>query len=235
MANKRLLEGGNIFKGTDNVPTTQRINRADVGPTVKFLEKLTGLPLMDNMLGTTGKKETSGDLDLAVDASQIDKDQLVQILLQNGVEKVDIKKSGDQVHHKTPINGDPANGYVQTDFMFGDPHWQSFSMQGGAENSEYKGLHRHLLLSSIAKALGLKWSYKNGLMDRESNTTLPNGKDPAGISKVLGIPADKLNSVEDIVGAIKGRPDYQELVAGAKEAFARDNLILPENAAKRLK
>ena len=226
----KLNEGGNIFKDADKNPLTQRINRADVEPTVRWLEQLTGLSLVDNMLGTTGRKETSGDLDLAVDASKIDKDTLVQVLLKKGVDKADIKKSGDSVHHKTPINGDPANGYVQTDFMFGEPKWQHFSMQGGAENSEYKGVHRQIVLSSIAKAMGYKWSYKNGLMDRESNTTLDGGKNPAVISKTLGIPVAKLNSVEDIIDSIKGRPDYQQLVADAREALARDNLTLPESA-----
>jgi len=226
----KLNEGGHVFKDADKNPLTQRINRADVEPTVKWLEQLTGLSLVDNMLGTTGRKETSGDLDLAVDASKIDKDTLVQVLLKKGVDKADIKKSGDNVHHKTPINGDPANGYVQTDFMFGDPKWQHFSMQGGNEGSDYKGMHRHLLLASIAKAMGYKWSYKNGLVNREDNSPLDGGKTSAGVGKILGIPANKLNSVEEIIDAIKSRPDYQQLVADAREGFARDNLTLPESA-----
>ena len=227
----KLKEGGNIFKDpTTKKPFTQRINRADVTPTVQWLENLTGLSLVDNMLGTTGKKETSGDLDLAVDVSKIDKQTLIDVLLKKGVDKADIKKSGDSVHHKTPINGDPANGYVQTDFMFGDPKWQSFSLQGGAEGSDFKGLHRHILLASIAKALGYKWSYKNGLINRADNMPVEGGKSTAGISKHLGIPAGKLNSVEEIVDAIKGRPDYNMLVVDAREGFSRDNLTLPESA-----
>ena len=69
-----LLEGGNIFKGD---LATVRINQADVLPTVVWLEKYTGLPLQDNMLGTTGRKDTSGDLDLGVDNKSITKEQLV--------------------------------------------------------------------------------------------------------------------------------------------------------------
>ena len=226
----RLVEGGHVFKDTDGNPLTVRINRADVLPTVKWLENLTGLSLQDNMLGTTGRKETSGDLDLAVDASKIDKDTLIKSLLAKGVKQQDLKKSGDNVHHLTPINGDPANGYVQTDFMFGDPKWQAFSMQGGNEGSDYKGMHRHLLLASIAKALGYKWSYKNGLVNREDNSPLDGGKTSAGVGKILGIPANKLNSVEDIIDAIKSRPDFETLVADAREGFARDNLQLPESA-----
>jgi hypothetical protein len=75
-----LTEGGNVFKDADGVSRTQRINLADIGPTVAWLERVTGLPLSDNMLGSTGLKPTSGDLDLAVDSNKIAKDDLVRQL-----------------------------------------------------------------------------------------------------------------------------------------------------------
>ena len=56
-----LNEGGNIFKNAEGQPATQRINQADVEPTLKWLEKITGLNHVDNMLGSTGIKPTSGD------------------------------------------------------------------------------------------------------------------------------------------------------------------------------
>ena len=43
-----------------------KIAKADVVPTLQWLEKITNLPHEDFMLGTTGKKDTSGDLDVAV-------------------------------------------------------------------------------------------------------------------------------------------------------------------------
>ena len=58
---KLLKEGGNVFKDSDGASATQRINQTDVKSTVAWLEQLTGLPLMDNMLGSTGQKPTSGD------------------------------------------------------------------------------------------------------------------------------------------------------------------------------
>lgn len=224
----RLDEGGNVFKDQQGNSLTGRIRREQVAPTVKWLEDLTGLSLVDNMLGTTGRKETSGDLDLAVDASKVDKETLIKTLLSKGVDAKDIKKSGDSVHLKTPIQG--GDGFVQTDFMFGEPKWQQFSMQGGSEGSQYRGMHRHILLASVAKALGMKWSYKNGLMDRESNTPIEGGKDPKIIGKMLGIPANKLGTFEDILAAIKDRPEYEQLIADAREALARENLKLPEAA-----
>jgi hypothetical protein len=224
-----LLEGGNVFKTQDGQPATTRIARENVVPTVQWLEQLTGLNLVDNMLGTTGRKETSGDLDLAVDAGKITKEVLIQQLIKRGIKAEDIKKSGDSVHLKTPILGDASNGYVQTDFMFGEPEFQRFSMIGSPEGSEFKGMHRHILLASIAKAQGMKWSYKNGLVDRDTNEVI--SKNPAEIAKKLlnGTPAD-MSSVESILKKIHGRPDYEQLVADAKESFARDNLVLPESA-----
>lgn len=225
-----LTEGGNVFKNQDGSEATTRIARDAVVPTVQWLEQLTGLSLVDNMLGTTGRKETSGDLDLAVDVTKITKDVLIQQLLTKGIPSIDLKKSGDSVHLKTPILGDASNGYVQTDFMFGNPDWQRWSLRGSPEGSPYKGMHRQVLMASIAKAQGMKWSYKNGLINRETNEVISTN--PQEIAKVLinGTPAD-LESVETIIKKIKGRPDYPALVADAKEAFAKDNLELPESTA----
>ena len=225
MANN-LYEGGNVFKLTDGQPATTRISRENVVPTVQWLEQLTGLNLVDNMLGSTGRKETSGDLDLGIDETKITKDVLIQQLLKRGVKAEDIKKSGDSVHVKTPILGDAKNGFVQTDFMFGDPEFQKFALNTG--ESDYKGVHRAILLASIAKAQGMKWSYKNGLVDRETNEIIT--KNPAEIAQKLinGTPAD-MTSVESIIKKIKALPNYEELVKDARDAFERDKLTLPED------
>ena len=55
-----LSEGGNVFKDKKTgEELTQRINQPDVLPTVQWLETQTGLDLVSNMLGTTGKKACS--------------------------------------------------------------------------------------------------------------------------------------------------------------------------------
>jgi hypothetical protein len=78
--------GGNVFKTRDGQAATQRINQTDVPVTVDWLEQLTNLDLRgeidpdtgypERWLGSTGKKPTSGDLDLAVDANEITPAQL---------------------------------------------------------------------------------------------------------------------------------------------------------------
>lgn len=228
-----IMEGGNIFKNEDGSPATQRIMLADIKPTVKWLESITGLSLLDNMLGTTGRKESSGDLDLAVDVSKISKDQVAEILKSWAARnKLDdreyIRKSGDSVHLKTPIRGDPKNGFVQTDFMMGEPSWQKFSLAGGEINSPYKGMHRHLLMASIAKALGLKWSYKHGLVSRASDKVI--ARDPDHIAEILlgpGHTSKDLASVETIWRNIKGREDFDKIVEFFKADLEREGLPLP--------
>lgn len=228
----KLLEGGNVFKTPAGEPATQRIARDNVVPTLQWLEGITGLNLIDNMLGSTGRAETSGDLDVGVDSTKVSKDVLVQQLLKQGIPQTDIKKSGDAIHVKTPILGDSSNGYVQTDFMFTDnPKWQSFALTGGQAGSQFKGMHRHVLLSSVAKAQNMKWSPKFGLLDRASNEVIST--EPNEIAEKLFGPghyAKDLTSVETVLKAIKDRPDFERLVADAKEAFSRENLVLPESS-----
>jgi hypothetical protein len=76
---RTLLEGGNVFKDAEGKPLTGRINQSDVPATVAWLEQLTGIEFpRERWLGSTGKAATSGDMDLAVDANEISKDQLAQ-------------------------------------------------------------------------------------------------------------------------------------------------------------
>jgi len=231
--NDVLLEGGNVFKDDAGSILTVRINKADVLPTVQWLETVTGLELTDNMLGTTGKKDTSGDLDLAIDANAVDKNEFAAkladyITKKGGNPKEWIKKSGISVHFKTPIKGDEKNGYVQSDFMFGEPNWMKFSLQGGKEGSELKGAHRHIILSSIARNRGMKWSANNGLMSGDGKELV--SKDGNEIAKkLLGQTATikDLADPEAIIDFIIKLPNYEELVKDARETLGREGITLP--------
>jgi len=231
-----LKEGGNIFKDPETKePLTQRINKEDVLPTLNWLEKITGLPHSDFMLGSTGKKATSGDLDAAVNKDEVSKDELVAKLkawcIDNGKDpKAWVKKSGISVHFFTPIKGNEANGFVQTDLMFGDPEWMKWSLAGSDDRTAYKGRDKLILMSSIAKAQGMKYSSQQGLLDRETNE--PISRNPAEIAqKLLGPQAqmDDLESVESIITVIKTRPDYKDLIADAEETLGKDGITLPES------
>ena len=237
----RLLEGGNVFKDADGKPVTQRINQTDIAPTVQWLEQLTGLDFTSDKdadgfptkwLGSTGRKPSSGDLDLAVDANEISKDQLVAKLSQWATSHKQkpgdwIKKSGDSVHLKTPITGRPELGYVQTDFMFmPDLGWGQFWL-GGTPNSEYKGVVRNVLISSLAKGVGLRAGPK-GVSDRTTGQVVT--LDPVQATKLLlnksATPAD-LGSVESIFAALARDPQRDAKLADFAEYAAREGIQLP--------
>lgn len=232
-----LFEGGNVFK-TPEGPLTQRIDRADIKPTLVFLEKLTGLPMMKNVLGSVGKKASSGDIDVGVDASSISKDELSQRIMvwvkkyhPEDAPRLWVAKSGDSVHFRTPIAGKESKGFVQTDLMFTDDMvFQKFSMASEGDKSAYSGMERNVLLASIAKARGMKWSYKAGLVNRESGETI--SKDPIKIAALLlgrGGRPEQLLSVESIIGAIKNDPQFGALIADAKDVFAKSGKSLGES------
>ena len=232
-AYQKLKEGGNVFKDENKVPVTQRINKADVDPTLEWLEQILPMDLVNNKLGSTGLTPTSGDLDIAIDQNEYDKAEVAEILShwaeKQGEDPRDwVRKSGISVHFKTPIRGDVNNGFVQTDLMFTDDlEWMKFAMQGAAD-SGFKGSHRHILMSSIAKHLGLKWSGNVGLSSRESGEVI--SKDPQHIAEILLGPngqADDFRSVEAMIARIKDLPEYEEMVADARAAFERDGLTLP--------
>ena len=251
-----LKEGGNVFK-TDEGPLTQRIPTKAVHPTIQFIEKITGLTFdEEDWLGTTGKKNdpdgsfeknSSGDLDLNTDANKVTKEELISKLTawlkSQGVPEDQIMNqgrkftsgwihnAGDQVHFRAPIQG--GEGYVQTDFMFSDnPDFQRGAKRGGT--AQFSGKDRAILISSIARARGYKFSPKFGLQNPETNELVSNDWDE--IAKLLLGPNAKesdTHTVETIIAALKGDPDYDKLTAKARDDFARDGKTLPESLADK--
>ena len=231
-----LKEGGNVFKDMKGQILTQRINQTDVAPTLAWLDMmLPGLDLQNNTLGSTGKKPTSGDLDLAVDASQVSKEQLVTRLTQwatsHGLKPDDyVKKSGISVHFKTPIGGNPNSGYVQTDFMFLTNVPFSKFILSAPGDSNYGGSDRNVLLNSIAKSMGYKLNQNSGIADRATNAIISD--DPDKIARLLlnkQSTRDDLHSVETIVAALERDPKRDAKLKDAREHFAKKGVPFMES------
>ena len=231
-----LKEGGNVFKDMKGQILTQRINQTDVAPTLAWLDMmLPGLDLQNNTLGSTGKKPTSGDLDLAVDASQVSKEQLANRLTQwatsHGLKPDEyVKKSGISVHFKTPINGNPNSGYVQTDFMFLTNIPFSKFILSAPGDSNYGGSDRNVLLNSIAKSMGYKLNQNSGIADRATNAIISD--DPDKIAKLLlnkQSTRDDLHSVETIVAALERDPKRDAKLKDAREHFAKKGVPFMES------
>lgn len=232
-----LKEGGNVFKDKQGQPLTQRINQADVPATIAYIERILGIEFpQERWLGSTGRKPTSGDLDLGVDVNEVSKDQLASALQQFvTTQKLDprewVKKAGE-VHFRTPIAGDPKKGYVQTDFMFfPNLDWGTF-FYGGAEGSNYKGMNRNVLMSSIAKSLGLKVG-ANGMFSRTTNELVKGGMDPNYVAKVLLGPSfskENLKNVESIYTALSNDPEKENKLKDFRDYLAREGLQEPQQA-----
>ena len=233
---KPLYEGGNVFKDSKGQPVTQRINQTDIKPTIAWLDQmLPNLNLMDNMLGSTGLKPTSGDLDLAIDANRFSKDQLVAALTSwcrsQGLKPEEwIKKSGISVHFKTPITGRADHGFVQTDFMFlTNVPFSKFILRPDV-NSKYQGALRNIMINSMAKSLGYKLNQNSGLANRETNEIITDNPDE--LAKLLlnkKATARDLGSVETIMAALANDPRREAKIADFQEHMAREKIPFEES------
>lgn len=231
-----IIEGGQVFKTTDKKSTTQRINQTDVKTTVTWLEKLTGLHLQDNLLGSTGKTPTSGDIDLLIDQNETSKQEILKQLLawcqSHNLDPRDyVKPSGPQIHFRAPINGNPDLGWVQVDFMFSsNPRLSQFALSGPTD-SRFSGTERNIVLNSIAKSLNLKLNQNTGLMNRDTNKLVTD--DPDEIARTLLSPSatrEDLSSVETIMKALASDPKRDKKLQRAREHFQREGIPFFESA-----
>lgn len=146
----RLFEGGAM-------PGVGPIHIDEIEPTLDALEKTLGIDLKNNTLGSVGKKEFSGDIDVAL---QIDPDDIPAFVekLQQNPAILDVAKSSVimtkvqiQNYDKTKQTQKPRTGYVQVDFMPGDPGWlKTYYHSPSERESKYKGVFRNILVATIA-------------------------------------------------------------------------------------
>jgi hypothetical protein len=255
-----LNEGGNVFKTEPKDPDsviTQRIATPDVDPTIDWLNKTFGFKFVDeDKLGTTGKKNkpdgtfeenSSGDIDLNVDNRKLPKQEIIAKLSawcqKQGIPDLEIMNKGRtftagwvadaglQVHFRTPIKGDPANGFVQTDFMLTDnPALQRGAKRGGTEH--YTGADRAVLLSSLARGRGLKFSPTKGVVD-PNNGDVVVADDWDEIAEILLGPGAReadTHTVESMIAYVRNDPDFEELIAPWLENMEKVGKGLPESA-----
>ena len=252
-----LKESNNVFKKDPKdreTRLTSRIPTPAVRPTVAAIEKIVGLEFVDDdLLGTTGKKvdpdgtfekNSSGDLDLNTDLNKISKDELIAKLVawckSKGIPENEIMNqgrtftggwihnAGDQVHFRMPIAG--GEGYVQVDFMLTtNPDFQRGAKRGGT--AQYSGKDRAILLSSIARGRGLKFSPKFGLVDPNNGDAVvaDNWNDIAVVLLGKGAKEADTHTVESMLAKIKGDPAYETLIASWKEAMEKEGKSVPES------
>ena len=179
-----LNEGGAM-------PGVGPIHIDEIDPTLSALEKKLGIDLRSNVLGSVGKKEFSGDIDVAV---QVSTDQIPELVkkLEAMPEVLDIAKSsvimtsvnivGYDANKKSPDPSKPRTGKVQVDFMPGDPGWMKTYYHAPSEKeSKYKGVFRNVMIATIASILNRK----------DSTDTIDDGR-PTESERWMWSPTDGL-------------------------------------------
>jgi hypothetical protein len=145
-----LSEGGAM-------PGVGPIHVSEIEPTLDALEKILKIDLKNNALGSVGKKEFSGDIDIAL---QIEPEKIPEFMekLKKVPEVLDMAKSS-VIMTKVKIVGfdqskqttKPRTGYVQVDFMPGDPGWlKTYYHSPSEKESKYKGVFRNIMIATIA-------------------------------------------------------------------------------------
>lgn len=169
-----IKEGGNAIEGVD------RISLENISPTVyeiihQYIEPVFGEATIGKhifLLGSTGKKESSGDLDLGYDLTI--NNGLHDITVQSAVGRLyDYIKSTsqtevkineftkDMIHFGFPQydkKGNLIGKTVQVDILFTvTPDFCKFYMYSPSQNeSSYKGAHRNDLLRAVAKVISFQ-------------------------------------------------------------------------------
>lgn len=236
-----LQEGGNIFKDQDGRSLTRSIDQTDVPATISWLGELVGLDLRDNLLGSTGLRPQSGDLDIGIDKQEMKKSQLYARLKNwaeshnidparviSGTAKDSQPEAAETLSFMAPITGRPDRGYVQVDFMFEpDIAWARFAKRA-AEKTAYKDAIKHIVLSAIAKSQGLTWSGQYGLKDRSTGELIT--RDPDAIAKKLFGRAGSRNNLTSVEGAIGGarRLKNPELMQTIEDELRAKGLDMPQ-------
>ena len=238
-----LYEGGNVF---DNTSAVAKENVAAVVDTIRR-ELPSGLQkkiIAD--IGSAGYKVESGDIDLFLDAQATiknfgveDEKQAKQALAQYYQAKGDaVKVIGRNVHVDVPYKlADGKQLFAQVDVMIipnakSVADWHQHGPRGMYADPKFKGAHLFMLLSSIAKFLGLKVDAFGGVvMRRDDNSVVADNREAA--AKLLlnpGAHAADLNSTATVMAALANDPDREGKLAQARQDVQKGQLTLPEDA-----
>ena len=231
-----LNEGGNVFD--DVLP----IKKEYVAGLIKNIQELMpdGITIIPH-IGSAGFKVASGDMDVFVDAATVAEkfnaqdEKKAKVALKQYIEGKGFScaLSGRNVHVRMPV---PDGTFVQVDVMvIPDAErvapFHQHGPSGQYNDPEFKGGQLFILYSSLAKALGLKFSpFEGKLVDRESNQVVADNRDE--VARILLNPkatgAD-VASVKAIYKALANDPNKDAKLAQAREDAKKGLITLPES------
>lgn len=167
-----VLEGGNAFSDVGT------IHISEIEPTLTWMEKEFGLSnLADRVLGSVGKVEYSGDIDVALDTKNTDPTEF-STMLRTKLGDQSVTGTAGNITIRAPIaNYDktkdgrqPRTGFVQVDFLPGDPAWLKTFFHSPGDASKFKGIHRNMAMTAVANLLGAKSTKEQDDFDRPVST-----------------------------------------------------------------
>ena len=165
--------GRDFFNESGSAPGVGPIHRDEIEATLKPLSNALGVDLVSQALGSVGKKQFSGDIDVAIKIPPEKIDEFGEMLknhpliLYYAKTSVYITKIKIQNYDPNREMFDPKTkkslgvpegrtGFVQLDFMPGDPKWmKTYYHSPHEEDSKYKGVYRNIMIASIAGRLNV--------------------------------------------------------------------------------
>ena len=223
----RLLikEGGNA------IPTSIPVDKADIRDVVKSAIEALPKELRNKVeinIGSAGFKAQSGDIDIFVDEDAVveyfkakdakdAKKKMESYFVSKGFES---RVSGRNVHIGIPYKDAKAQVDVMVikDASLVAP-WHQHGLRGAYADPDFKGAYVNILISSIAKYLGLKFDAFGAKLIRRDNEEVV-ARDRDRVAKILLNPkatGDDLNSVKSILKALENDPKREEKLAQAKD------------------
>jgi len=234
-----LKEGGNA------IAASEPVNREDVPNVVETAKRLLPKELLKNLqvdVGSAGfKKKPSGDIDLMIEAMDLvtlfkthkstpeETIKAAKHALQAYLEAkgIDANVKGRNVHAGIPYlqNSTHHSKIAQVDYMIIEEakivaQWHQHGPRGMYNDEDFKGNQIFILISSIAKPLGLKFDpFGAKLVNRETGEVVARTRDQA--AKILFNPpprekGDAFNSVKTMIKALENDPDKEVKLAQAR-------------------
>lgn len=168
-----LAEGGNAF------PDVGAIHISEVEPTLKAIADFLGMPeVVNNALGSVGKSEYSGDIDIVVDMTP-DAVKELSHEIRNKLGNQSVAGVAGNVAFRFPISNydeskdgrQPRTGKVQVDLIPGEVEWFKTFYHSPGDASKLKGVHRNIGLAMLAKNLDAEASEEVDSFDRPVELT----------------------------------------------------------------
>jgi len=223
---KLLGEGGAAVKG-------DRIEKKDIAPTLEKFSKEVLSKLKHKWagpIGSTGKKSTSGDIDIGFD-SDLSIGDVEKIVDDLGLENKAMKGLGvisikfPQVDSEQQENGK----HVQIDLMFGPREWIEFAFYSPSEGeSQYSGVQARALFIAMMKAVtGHSVSPARGFFtsgDKSKDKKYMN--DPKQAAALLSAKSSEQWSVDDL------NQPFEKIWLKAKKSFTPEQIEQVKNTMK---